>query len=133
MENATKALLIAAAVLVAIIIISLTLGVVNQGREAMQGADMTEAEKEAYNSKFIAFEGTNVSTSDVNALLSAVLSHNQNQEEQQTGRSITVNCANGGAVGQTSITRVTGSFRYTVVCTQTAGIVTQIDITQNGE
>ena len=131
MENATKALLIAAAVLVAIIIISLTLGVVNQGREAMAGADMSDTEKETYNSKFIAMEGTAVSTSDVNALLSMVLSHNQNEAQKQTGRQVTVACDNGGAVNTNDITRVTGSFYYTVVCTLTDGLVTSITITQN--
>ena len=46
MENATKALLIAAAILVAIIIISLGLAVVRQGQEAISSADMSEAEME---------------------------------------------------------------------------------------
>ena len=131
MENATKALLIAAAVLVAIIIISLTLGVVNQGREAMAGADMSDAEKETYNSKFIAYEGNAVSTTDVNALLSMVLSHNQNEDQKQTGREVTVTCDNGGAVNADSITRVTGTDFYTVTCTLENGLVTGITVTAN--
>ena len=57
MENATKALLIAAAVLVAIIIISLTLVIVRQGQEAVAGADMSEAEVAQFNSKFNTWHG----------------------------------------------------------------------------
>ena len=52
MENATKALLIAAAVLIAIILISLGLAVVRQGQEAVQDADLSEAEATQFNSKF---------------------------------------------------------------------------------
>ena len=131
MENATKALMIAAAILVAIIIISLGLNVVRQGQEAVQSADMSAAEIEAYNSQFTAYEGTNRSTADVNALLGKVLSHNQTQAQQNTGRSVTVSCANGGAVNNNSITRVTGSSRYTITCTLTNGLVTAITITDN--
>lgn len=131
MENATKALLIAAAILVAIIIISLGLAVVRQGQEAITGADMSEAELEAFNSKFKSYEGTNVSTADVNALLSAVLTHNQTETKNATNRTITVTCDNGGAVGTDSITRVSGSDRYTVTCTFTDGLVTAITITAN--
>jgi len=49
MENATKALLIAAAVLVAIIIISITLVIVNQGQEAVKGTDLSEMEASKFN------------------------------------------------------------------------------------
>jgi len=138
MENATKALIIAAAVLVAIIIISLTLGVVNQGTEAMQGADMSEAEKAAFNSKFLAYEGRNVSTSDVNALLSTALSHNQNEAEKDSNLSITVTVdgSEGAAPDTPGITedrviKVTGSSRYTVTCVLTNGLVSAIEITTN--
>ena len=133
MENATKALMIAAAILVAIIIISLGLNVVRQGQEAVQSADMSAAEIEAYNAQFTSYEGTNQSTADVNALLGKVLSHNQTQVQQKTGRSVTVTCANGGKVDMAkgTITRVTGSARYTITCTLTNSIVTAITITQN--
>ena len=79
MENATKALLIAAAVLVAIIIISLTLAIVRQGTESINNADLSEAEQAQFNQKFTVYEGSNVSVSEVNALLSTVLNHNQNE------------------------------------------------------
>ena len=136
MENATKALLIAAAVLVAIIIISLTLGVVNQGREAISSADMSQAEIDAYNAKFLSYESTNASVADVNALLSAALTHNQNQAQQQTGRSVTVTVKDGNTEkskvdsSSTSVTRITGSDRYTVVCTLEKGLVKSIAVTK---
>lgn len=133
MENATKALLIAAAILVAIIIISLGLGVVRQGQEAMQGADMSEAELEAFNSKFKAFEGANVSGSDVNALLSTVLTHNQKETADGTNLTVEVNGGDTGAAinDNGSITRVPSSGRYTVTCILAEGRVTNITIAEN--
>ena len=83
MENATKALLIAAAVLVAIIIISLTLVIVRQGEEAMAGADMTEAEVAQFNSKFNTWNGKKISTTQLNSLINMVFMHDK--QEISTG------------------------------------------------
>lgn len=131
MENATKALLIAAAVLVAIIIISLTLAIVRQGSEAINQADLSEAEKTQFNSKFTVYEGSNVATSSINALLTTVLNHNQEETEQKTVRYVKVS-GNGAtlATNATSITRVTGSSYYTVQCVYTKGIVSEIKVTK---
>ena len=130
MENATKALLIAAAVLVAIIIISLTLAIVRQGQEAIAGADMTEAQIEAFNAKFKTYEGSNVSTTQVKALLNAVLSNNLAETNAGTNRHISIT---GGKVTQetsaTSVTTISGTDYYTVKCTyNTNGLITSIDI-----
>lgn len=133
MENATKALLIAAAILVAIIIISIGLAVVRQGQEALSNADMSEAEMEAYNAKFKSYEGKNASTADVNALLSAVLSHNQNEAKKGTGRAVTVKVGSTDAVttSSSSVSKIAGTNYYTVTCTMTKGLVTSIQVTQN--
>ena len=84
MENATKALLIAAAVLVAIMLITLGLNVFQQGQNAVSNADMTDAEIQAYNTKFTTYEGSNRSVADVNALTNVVLTHNQTSETDVT-------------------------------------------------
>ena len=134
MENATKALLIAAAVLVAIIIISLTLAIVRQGTESINNADLSEAEQAQFNQKFTVYEGSNVSVSEVNALLSTVLNHNQNEATNKTNRFVTVTKTASSktttllASNASSIVRQTGNSRYTVTCTLTKGIVTSINI-----
>ena len=79
MENATKALLIAAAVLIAILIISLTLVIYRQGANAVSSADLSEAEAAEFNGKFTVFSGSNVPTAKVNALLETVFSHNKKE------------------------------------------------------
>ena len=129
MENATKALLIAAAVLVAIIIISLTLGVVNQGREAISSADMSVAQITAFNSKFKAYEGKNLSTSEVNALLDTVFTHNQAQTNTGGTSLVKVSGSATLATNAKEIKRLTGSAYYTAACVYTKGLVTEIKIT----
>ena len=121
MENATKALLIAAAILVAIIIISIGIAVVNKGQEAVGDADLTEAEVNAFNMKFKNYEGTNKTAADVNALLSAVVTHNQTAAT--TGEPVVTLSGAGNTLegSSKSYTKVSGSTRYTVTCTYAAG------------
>lgn len=128
MENATKALLIAAAVLIAIILISLGLAVVRQGQEAVQDADLSEAEATQFNSKFTMYEGTNVSTSRVNAMLNAVFSHNSQATSAGTGNHVKVTGAISLTTGATTVNKVTGSSYYKVTCIYTGSIVTEIKV-----
>jgi len=95
MENATKALLIAAAVLVAILLISLGIGVFNLGAEQMGNADLTEYEIQTVNGKFDKYFGTSVSGTDVNALLSALFNHNMSQEDAVTRVEVKLTKSNG--------------------------------------
>lgn len=76
MENATKALLIAAAVLVAILIISLGLVVYNMAAETVSSQNLSQQEVQAQNEKFARYDGTNKRGSEVNAMLKTVLQSN---------------------------------------------------------
>ena len=128
MENATKALLIAAAILVAVIIISIGLAVVRQGQEAVGRADLSEAEMEAFNAKFKPFEGKNVSTATVNALLNTVFSHNQATTD---GNYVYVVDENSSVIlssDASANTKLSGSSTHEVTLTYTKGIVTCITI-----
>lgn len=85
MENATKALLIAAAVLVVILIITLGLVVYNRAsRTAEEAGDLSEYQIQVFNEKFRKYEGTNVTGSAVNGMLKTVLNHNLAQEDSST-------------------------------------------------
>lgn len=139
MENATKALMIAGAVLITIMVITLGINLFGRGNQTVDSAtaDMDAAAIQAYNQKFTNYEGTNVSTTEVNELLTTALSHNQLQATQQTGRSVTVTVKDGTKElskidnKSTSVTPVTGSSRYTVKSTMTGGLITSIDVTKN--
>lgn len=77
MENASKALIIAGAILLAIVIISLGLVVVNNTRGVSDNANLSEQEIQSFNSKFVAYEGKNVSASRVNTLIQQVIATNK--------------------------------------------------------
>lgn len=76
MENATKALLIAAAVLIAILIISLGLVVYNSSAETVKSANLSQQEVQSANEKFARYNGKNKRGSEVNAMLQTVLNAN---------------------------------------------------------
>lgn len=102
MENAVKALLIAAAVLIAVLIISLVMGVFNTGAEQAQNAgDLSEYEIQQFNDKFKPFEGTNVSGARVNAMIKTIFNHNNSQEDESTMVEIIDNTANDADLAPT--------------------------------
>ncbi|MBQ2835543.1 MAG: hypothetical protein IJE68_01745 [Clostridia bacterium] len=123
MENATKALLIAAAVLVAILIISLGIGIFNTASEQAENAgDLTQYEIQTFNDKFKKYEGDSRTGSDVNALLDTVFSHNNAQEDTSTCVEVEVSAVEGhtGVAKSNSITaspaKVSLGARYKVTC-----------------
>lgn len=128
MENATKALLIAAAILVAILIISLGLAVYNKAANATDSADLSQAQVQAYNEKFLKYEGTSKRGSEVNALLETVLNHNMTVADES--QKIEVTGTPSLEKTATSIeTRAATSKLYTIKCTRDAsGLVTSIAI-----
>lgn len=69
MENATKALLIAAAILIAIVLVSLGVFVLRQGQDAIGSVNMNETEIIAFNSRLDTYEGI-VRGSNVKSLYS---------------------------------------------------------------
>lgn len=75
MENASKALIIAGAILVSIMIVSLGVMLFNRmGGTAKEMANMKEQEIAAFNSKITPYLGQSISGSQVNALIQHVIS-----------------------------------------------------------
>lgn len=84
MENATKALIIAAAILIAIVLISLGVFVLGQGTTMVkENSDMTENEVAALNSKFESYFGKKVSGTKVKQLQNAVAQHNRTADSDK--------------------------------------------------
>ena len=77
MENASKALIIAGAILLAIVIISLGLVVINNSRGAIDNANISEQEIQSFNAKIIPYKGEKVPGSKVNSLIQQVMAMNQ--------------------------------------------------------
>lgn len=83
MENASKALIIAGAILLSILIISLGIFIFNQASEITKSSNLSEVEVLNFNEKFTSFEGTNVRGSEVNSLLNRIVQNNvANQEDK---------------------------------------------------
>lgn len=75
MENASKALIIAGAILLSIAIIGIGMYIYTTAQQTIQSANMSQQEITAYNSTFVKYEGKQ-SGSNVKALLQTVRSHN---------------------------------------------------------
>ena len=77
MENASKALIIAGAILISIVIITLGVMIVNNVRNTIsENSNLSAQEIASYNAEFEAYEGNYRSGSQVKALVNAVNAHN---------------------------------------------------------
>ena len=76
MENASKALIIAGAILISIVLISLGIIVINNTQSTVKDANMDEQEIATFNAKFENYEGNKVSGAKVNALLDIIIQSN---------------------------------------------------------
>ena len=86
MENASKALLIAGAVLIAILVVSLIIYLaISGGNFLISNTNNDSSEIKVFNSKFMKYEGNSVSGTDVKQLLKDV-----NAVKQNTGENISL-------------------------------------------
>ena len=76
MENASKALLIAGAILIVILLISLGIYIYSQAQQQIDAVNMDEQQVLAFNNKFAPYLGNNITGSQVNALLQQVQASN---------------------------------------------------------
>lgn len=90
MENASKALIIAGAILLSILLISLGLMVYQQAKGTIGNVNLSEQEIQVFNSKFSSYEGNSVSGTQVNALIEAVISSNTLAARDVTGQYVTI-------------------------------------------
>lgn len=127
MENATKALLIAAAVLVAILIISLGLVIYNMASETIENAgDLSEFEIQQHNDKFYKYVGEGQTAANVNAMLKTVFNYNLVQENDN--EKVTVSGSATITTGTSELPRVSTGDRYDVTATYTKGMISALTI-----
>ena len=129
MENATKALLIAAAVLIAILIISLGLVVYNTSAETVKSANLSQQEVQSANEKFARYNGENKRGSEVNANIDAAAAN-------ETGRQVSVTLDNSEILSKTakSITKQADTsklYKIEVQYNGAGGLVDKIVVTTN--
>ena len=138
MENATKALLIAAAVLIAILIISLGIVIYNQASETINSVNMSGQEIQAFNDQFLKCGGGGQRGTEINALLKTALNNNMS-EITENGGTETAKCVeivgnSGAAIDEAAgtMTKVDSARVYDVTVAQDGegGLVHTITIDQ---
>ena len=128
MENASKALIIAGAILISILLIAISMYIYNSAQGTINNAadKMSEQEKSVYNSAVSSYIGTNKKGVDVKSLIDAVIASNNN---------------NVGAAGKCIAIKVVGftstvpDSLYTNVADTTLGVAgdtNNVDATVNG-
>ena len=90
MENASKALLIAGAILLAILIISLGIMVFQNARSTVGNANLDEQEIQTFNSKFISYVGSNKTASTVESLIQTAIASNAAETKSGANRHVTI-------------------------------------------
>ena len=96
MENASKALIIAGAILLAILLISLGILIFSQAQDVVQNNGMTQAEITTFNAKWTKYEGKQKG-SVVKTMIQEVIA--SNSDSNNTHRQISV-LPEGGVVGE---------------------------------
>lgn len=81
MENASKALIIAGAILLSILLISLGIMVYNNAKGTIQGANLDQETAQAFNTKISQYCGNRKSATDMNSLMDAIASSNGAQSK----------------------------------------------------
>ncbi|MBO4293714.1 MAG: hypothetical protein J5881_04950 [Clostridia bacterium] len=143
MENASKALIIAGAILISILIISFGVIILGQGSEVINNADMSEAEVTSFNGKFEAYEGKKVNGSNVKQMIKVVYQNNI-QNSNDAGKQIAVKYYEGTTAKPDLVTikgtsdptkndsLISSSVAYDVKCgyNSKTGLVNSITVTK---
>lgn len=127
MENASKALLIAGAILLAILIISLGLMAYQQAKNSVGSSNLSKTEIETFNSQWENYLGNNKTASEVRSLFSAVIAHNATEDNLGTGRKVKIGTSEPSSIP----TDIDFSKTYKVEATYDKGLITTITYTAN--
>ena len=132
MENASKALIIAGAILLAILIISWGIMIYQQASGVVNNNSMTEVDVSTFNSKFEQYLGSNVRGAQVNALINTVNTNNMSQDD--TSKKVTVkgNTTTAEQASDYKKDYKTGStYSVTVTKNTKGGLISEITIAEN--
>lgn len=131
MENASKALIIAGAILISIILISIGIMVVRSGDELIGGAgqQLDAQQIEMFNSQFTSYTGAQKGSS-VRSLMGQVISSNASHDEEQQ---IAVEGPNGETTPDDIRNNLKATTTYTVKLESAkSGLINKITVTLGG-
>ena len=117
MENASKALIIAGAILLAILIISLGIMIYNQASGVVDSNAMDEVAVTSFNEKFRQYEGENIRGANIKALINSIAQNNlSNQGDTSKQVELVFDGATKGKITSSSGITVQTGKSYTVTC-----------------
>lgn len=135
MENASKALIIAGAILISIVLVSVGVLVVQQLNPEEALSSMTEQEVQTFNSKFENSCGTNKTGTTAKGLISTIQTNNgQNAGNNEKIVKVTTGGSETTALTDAQIStlrnKINSSARYNITDTKNpnSGKITSIDI-----
>ncbi len=127
MENASKALIIAGAILLAILLISLGIFIFSQAQDTVNNSGMTQTEITSFNSKFLKYEGVRKG-SVVKSMINEVIA--SNSDDNNASRKVTVNGVDPVANNSASApSKFDSTKSYTIALEYTGGVVSNINVT----
>ena len=145
MENASKALIIAGAILLSVLIVSLGIMVFQNAKNTIGGTNLNKQEIDTFNSQWQTYEGKNKTASEVRSMIQAVISSNAAEKSGGTNRYIQVTHAsasgpNTATVNEDNRTKgytasdITNSKQYTISLgyDETSGLIVGIDWAEQG-
>jgi len=120
MENASKALIIAGAILLAILLISLGIFIFTQAQDVVSTSGLTQAEMQAFNNKFLKYEGTKTGA-EVKAMINEIIVSNADDNNKSRQVHIKIIGTHSGPVLPTSTSGISISQTYTVTARISTG------------
>lgn len=130
MENASKALIIAGAILLSILIISLGIMVYNNAKSTVGRANLDSQTIQAFNSQWESYIGTSRTASEVQAMISAIIASNAAESNSGAARYIVLT-PNGAATTATATALPTTTMPNNLSASKTYTITAGYD-TQTG-
>ena len=124
MDNASKALIMAGAILIAVMLISLGVLLYNRAQGIAEDAmgSVDSLGNEAYNAQFTPYVGNDMKASSVKQLINKV----------KSAKAAGVEIDFSSDSGITDVSQVSNNKTYTVTTNAPAGIITSVKITENG-
>lgn len=133
MENASKALIIAGAILLSILIISLGIMVYNNSKNTVGSANLSKQEIATFNSEWESYCGGNKTASEVSTMISAVIASNAAESRNGAGRLVTVQAGTAKAEQPSTVPTIASTSTYRVEATYgDSGLITNLKYTANG-
>ena len=133
MENASKALIIAGAILLSILLITLGIMIFTQAQSAINGSGMSEIEVNAFNQKFLKYEGKQKGSAIRSLAQEALANNNGDQASDETVVTLTGMVTLTGEVGSSDLA-YNANFKntktYTVSFKYTGARVSEINIAE---